>query len=203
MKLKLFLLNFFLIFLLVPIADANVTTGQTAPDFELIDTHGESHHLSDYRGRFVVLEWINHDCPFVKKHYNSGNMQSLQKHYGDRGVVWFSVASSAPGKQGHYSREEWNRMTADKGASPKAVLLDPSGKVGKLYGAKTTPHMYVINPRGDLVYQGAIDDTPSADPSDIEDSENYVSSALESAMEGMPVDVEASKAYGCSVKYAD
>jgi peroxiredoxin len=183
-------------------ANASVMTGKSAPDFTLTDSNGKSHSLSDFKGQHVVLEWINHDCPFVKKHYKSGNMQSLQKEFTDKGVVWLSVASSAQGKQGHYDGAAWNLMTADKKASPTAVLLDANGKVGKLYGAQTTPHMYVIDPEGKLIYQGAIDDNPSADPADIEGSENYVRSALVAALSGQPVESGSTKAYGCSVKYA-
>ncbi len=172
-----------------------------APSFSLTDTNGVSHNLSDYQGSHVILEWINHDCPFVKKHYNSHNMQNLQRYAADNNVVWLSIASSAPGKQGHYAPEEWNQMTAEKNASPSAVLLDPSGDVGRQYGAQTTPHMYLINPEGVLLYKGAIDSTPSADPDDIEESENYVRSALDEALSGEPVSNPSTKAYGCSVKY--
>lgn len=193
---------FVFMFLISGLSYGAVSSGSTAPDFTLTDSNGESHSLSDYKGKYVVLEWINHDCPFVKKHYESGNMQSLQKEFGEKGVVWFSVASSAPGKQGHYDGETWNELTSEKGAEPKAVLLDPSGKVGKLYGAKTTPHMYVVNPEGTLIYQGAIDSKPSANPKDVQSAENYVSSALNTALSGNEVSVDSTKAYGCSVKYA-
>lgn len=183
-------------------ANASVTTGDAAPNFTLTDSNGTAHSLSDFKGKHVVLEWINHDCPFVKKHYKSDNMQSLQKEFTEKGVAWLSIASSAPGKQGHYDGAAWNLMTKDKGAQPTAVLLDADGTVGKLYGAQTTPHMYVIDPDGTLIYQGAIDDNPSADPADIAGSENYVRSALDSALAGEPVESGSTKAYGCSVKYA-
>jgi hypothetical protein len=144
---------------------------------------------------------MNHECPFVKKHYDSGNMQSLQEEYTGQDVVWLSIVSSAPGKQGHVTPEEANALTEEKGASPTAVLLDESGDVGQMYAAKTTPHMYVINPEGVLVYQGAIDDMPSADPADIEGATNYVGMALNESMAGDTVTTAMTKAYGCSVKY--
>jgi peroxiredoxin len=180
---------------------AQVTTGQAAPDFKLTDTKGQVHSLSDFKGKHVVLEWFNHDCPFVVKHYESGNMQSLQKEYTGKGVVWLSINSSAPGKQGHYTPEESNKMTQDKGVSSTAVLLDSDGKVGKMYGAKTTPHMYVIDPQGVLIYQGAIDSTPSTDPADIPASKNYVKAALDASLSGGVVREATTKSYGCSVKY--
>jgi len=180
---------------------AQVTVGQAAPDFSLPDTQGKSHNLSDYKGKYVVLEWANHDCPFVRKHYDGGNMQALQKAYTSKGVVWLTVASSAPGKQGHYSAEDWNFLTQKKGASPSAVLLDPKGDAGRLYDAKTTPHMYIINPEGKLIYQGAIDSISSADSADVAKADNYVRMALDEAMNGKPVTNSNTKSYGCSVKY--
>jgi peroxiredoxin len=182
---------------------AAVTVGEPAPDFTLPDTAGNTHSLSEFQGKFVVLEWVNHDCPFVRKHYDSANMQSLQKEFTAQDVVWLSINSSAPGKQGHFDAAQWERLTAEKGAAPTAVLLDPAGEVGKLYGAQTTPHMYVIDPGGNLVYQGAIDDRPSPDKADIPGSNNYVRAALSEAMAGQAVTHPTSKAYGCSVKYAD
>lgn len=181
--------------------NAAVTVGQAAPDFSLPDTMGNIHKLSGYKGKFVVLEWANHDCPFVRKHYDSANMQRLQKGYTGKDVVWLTIGSSAPGTQGHFPPETWNQLTQKKNASPTAVLLDPEGKVGRLYGAQTTPHMYVISPEGKLLYQGAIDNIPSADPDDIPRAKNYVASALNEAMSGKPVTTTSSKAYGCSVKY--
>jgi peroxiredoxin len=183
-------------------AHAEVTTGEIAPDFSLTDMEGKKHTLVGEQGKFVVLEWVNPDCPFVKKHYDSGNMQGLQKEFTAKGVVWFSIASSAPGKQGHYAASEWKQLTTDKGAAPTAVLLDPKGLVGKDYGAQATPHMYVIDPKGVLIYQGAIDSIPSTDPGDIKEATNYVRQALNEAMNGEPVSTPATKAYGCSVKYA-
>jgi peroxiredoxin len=175
--------------------------GQPAPDFTLTDTLGNAHTLSALKGKFVVLEWINHDCPFVKKHYGTGNMQKLQKTYAEKGVVWLSVNSSAEGKQGNYPPEKWNEMTKEKGVAASAVLLDPDGKVGKLYGAKTTPHMFVINAEGTLIYKGAIDDNSSFDPETVKGAKNYVAAALDSAMAGTPVETPSTQAYGCSVKY--
>lgn len=175
--------------------------GQPAPGFSLPDTHGNVHALSDFKGKTVVLEWTNYDCPFVKKHYNTGNMQSLQKTYTDKGVVWLSINSSAPGKQGNYPAADWNRMIDEKDAAPTAVLLDPDGKVGRLYGARTTPHVFVIAPDGSLVYEGAIDDNRSWDPKTVEGAENYVRQALEAVMAGKPVPTATTAPYGCSVKY--
>ena len=180
---------------------AAVETNQPAPDFQLKDSHGQDVHLSNYKGKFVVLEWFNPDCPFVRKQYDSHNMQSLQKEYTQKDVVWLSINSSAEGKQGHYSGEEYNALTKEKNASPTAVLLDHDGKVGKLYNAQTTPHMFVINPDGTLIYQGAIDDRPTPDPADIATSKNYVKAALDEAMAGKPVTTAMTKSYGCSVKY--
>lgn len=177
--------------------------GQPAPDFALTDTNGQSHSLSGYKGKFVVLEWLNYDCPFIKKHYGSGNMQNLQKANTAKGVVWLSINSSAPGKQGHFSDEEANKLMQEKGAAPSAYLQDPDGVVGKLYGARTTPHMFIVDPSGALIYQGALDSIPSTDPKDIPNAVNYVTSALEEAMNGKPVSESQTQSYGCSVKYAN
>lgn len=175
--------------------------GAKAPDFTLTDSNGKKQSLSDYKGKFVVLEWINHGCPFVKKHYETNNMQGLQKEATGKGVIWLSIASSAEGKQGHLTADEWNKANEEHGSAPTAVLLDPSGAVGKKYGAKTTPHMYVINPEGKLVYKGAIDDKPSYKNSDVPGAKNYVRAALDEAMAGKPVTVASTESYGCSVKY--
>jgi hypothetical protein len=184
-----------------PIQAADVAIGEKAPDFTASDSNGKSHSLASYKGKIVVLEWLNHQCPFVKKHYGSGHMQGLQKTYTGKGVVWLSVISSAPGKQGYSTPEEANSVTKEKGAAPTAVLLDPQGIVGKLYGAKTTPHMFIINAGGVLVYNGAIDDTPSTDLGDIATAKNYVQSALDELLAGKPVSEATSQPYGCSVKY--
>ena len=175
--------------------------GQPAPAFTLTDSNGQSHSLSDFKGKFVVLEWLNHGCPFVKKHYDSGNMQNLQKEYTGKEVVWLSIASSAPGKQGHMSPAETNQAKEEKGSAATAVLLDEDGTVGQLYGAKVTPELYVINPEGDLIYAGAIDDKRSVDAADVEGATNYVKQALDEALAGQPVSNSKTEAYGCSVKY--
>lgn len=182
-------------------ASAEVTSGQPAPDFTLTDTNGQAHSLAGFKGKFIVLEWLNHSCPFVVKHYGSGNMQALQKEFTAKDVVWLSINSSAAGKEGHVTAEDAHALTVEKAASPTAVLFDSDGVVGKLYGAKTTPHMYIIDPQGVLIYQGAIDDKASADPADIATSKNYVREALDAAMAGKPVAVSSTKSYGCSVKY--
>jgi len=178
-----------------------LTVGEEAPIFSLSDTHGSEHALSDYRGRYVVLEWVNYDCPFVKKHYGSGNMQALQAKYTAQDVVWLSIASSAPGKQGYYEATEWNVLIKERGAAASSVLLDPKGDTGRLYGAKTTPHMYIVSPEGTLLYQGAIDNISSADQDDIPRASNYVAGALDSVLAGGEVPVASTKSYGCSVKY--
>src|SRR3990167_3820193 len=182
-------------------ACAEVIVGEAAPNFTAQDTNGKSQSLSDYKGKYVVLEWFNHDCPFIKKHYNSGNMQKLQKDYTQKGVIWLSLCSSAPDKQGNYSAEELNQMAQAKGASPTAIIRDADGAIGRLYGAQTTPHLFVINPDGNLIYQGAIDDKPTTDATDIVTSKNYVAAALDAAMSGNPIETSATKSYGCSVKY--
>ncbi len=182
-------------------AFAQVVSNQTAPGFTLTDTNGQKHSLSDYKGKFVVLEWFNPDCPFVKKHYDSGNMPQLQKQYTAKGVIWLSIDSSAAGKEGYYPSQGLNKFMADKGGLPTEVFADTNGQAGHLYGAQTTPHMFVINPQGALIYQGAIDDTPSADIADLKTAKNYVSAALDAAMNGKPVAVSTTKSYGCSVKY--
>jgi peroxiredoxin len=175
--------------------------GKPAPVFSLVDTNGKTHSLSDFKGKYVVLEWVNYDCPFVKKHYSSGNMQKLQKEITSKGVIWLTVSTSAPGKQGHYPADKVNALLKEKNSSPTAYLLDSDGKVGRLYGARTTPHMYIINPEGVLIYNGAIDDKPSTNPADIDSAKNFVRSALDEAMAGKAVTVSATQPYGCSVKY--
>jgi hypothetical protein len=194
------LAGFFLVLSpLIPAAEA--TVGKPAPGFNLPDSTGKTHSLSDHKGKIIVLEWLNHGCPFVKKHYNSGNMQKLQKNYGAKGVIWFSIISSAPGKQGYMTPEEATETVKQKKAAPKAVLLDPEGTVGKLYGAKTTPHMYIIDSEGVLVYNGGIDDIRSTSTDDIAQAKNYVRMALDELLAGKKVTVQTSRPYGCSVKY--
>jgi len=175
--------------------------GQPAPGFTLTDSNGQSHNLSDFKGKLVVLEWLNHGCPFVKKHYDSDNMQNLQKEYTGKDVVWLSIVSSAPGKQGHMSPGETNQAKEEKGSAATAILIDGDGTVGQLYGAKVTPELYVINPEGNLIYAGAIDDKKSVDPADVEGATNYVKQALDEALAGQPVSTPKTEPYGCSVKY--
>jgi peroxiredoxin len=177
------------------------TVGQPAPDFKLTDTTGKSHALADFKGKTVVLEWVNYDCPFVGKHYDSGNMQKLQKTYSGKGVVWLSVNSSAPGKQGNFPADKVNALLEEKGASPTAYLQDANGAVGQAYGAKTTPHMFVIDPAGKLVYAGGIDDKKSTDVADVKTAKNFVSAALDEVLAGKPVTTGSAEPYGCSVKY--
>ena len=175
--------------------------GRPAPAFTLTDTKGKQHNLADYKGKYVVLEWVNFGCPFVRKHYDSGNMQATQKKAVDKGVVWLSVCSSAKFKQGNMAPAEWNEEIAGRKMSSTAVLLDESGTVGKSYGAKTTPHMYIINPDGVLIYRGAIDDKPNTNKSDIPGARNHVLAALDESMAGKPVSMSSTTPYGCSVKY--
>jgi peroxiredoxin len=182
-------------------ATAQARIGASAPAFTLTDTNGRALSLADFRGKTVVLEWTNHDCPYVGKHYRGNNMQALQKKWTGQGVVWLSVISSGPGKEGHVSPQQANKLTADRGAAPTAVLLDPTGKVGRAYGAKTTPHMYVINGEGALAYMGGIDDKPTARLDDLKRARNFVDEALSEIAQGKPVSVTSARAYGCSVKY--
>src|ERR1700733_2423640 len=176
--------------------------GSPAPDFHGTDSNGKTQSLDQYHGKFVVLEWHNHDCPYTVKHYESGNMQSLQKQWTAKGVVWFTIISSAPGTQGYVDAAAENAYMAKMGAKPTAAILDPSGAIGKLYGAKTTPNMFIIDPNGKLIYAGAIDDHATTEVSDIASSKNYVSAALTEAMAGQPVQTAYTRPYGCSVKYA-
>jgi peroxiredoxin len=175
--------------------------GDPAPEFQATDSNGQMHKLSEYRGKFVVLEWHNNGCPYTRKHYESGNMQRLQKEWTARGVVWFTVISSAPGEQGYVTAQQENAYLTRMNAAPTAALLDPQGDVGRLYRAKTTPHMFIINPAGLLIYDGAIDNKPTTDQADIRSAKNYVSEALEEAMAGKSVSIPTSRPYGCSVKY--
>ena len=186
---------------LIALQAAGPEVGQPAPDFTLTDTTGQAQTLSARRGKAVVLEWVNHGCPFVQKHYGSGNMQKLQKAAAADGVVWLSICSSALGKQGNLTPAEWIKTTAEKGAAPAAVLLDADGKVGHLYHATNTPQLFVLNPAGVLVYAGAIDSIASARPEDIAQAQNYVTAALADLKAGRPVATPVTKPYGCSVKY--
>lgn len=187
--------------------DASYSAAQVlnrpAPNFTLPDANGRAVSLADFRGRTVVLEWNNPECPFSRKHYGSGNMQRTQAAAARDNVVWLTINSSAPGNQGHMSGAEATAFLASSGARPTAYLLDPSGAVGRAYDARTTPHMYIINEAGTLVYAGAIDDRPSADPADIAGARNHVLTALSELRAGRAVSVATSRPYGCSVKYAD
>lgn len=182
-------------------ATAAPVVGQLAPQFTAVDTDGKSHALSEFKGKTVVLEWTNDGCPYVQKHYGSGNMQKVQKDLTAAGAVWLSVISSAPGKQGYVSGEEANQLTASRGAKPTAVLLDPKGVVGRAYEAQTTPHMFVIDKAGVLRYMGAIDDQPTTDRDTIAGARNYVREAFAAVSSGGKVALAATDPYGCSVKY--
>lgn len=184
-------------------ASAAPVVGRPAPNFKLADANGKVVTLSDFRGRTVVLEWNNPGCPFVKKHYGSGNMQRTQAAAAKAGVVWLTINSGAPGKQGHMSGAEAKAFLTTAGASPTAYLIDYRGVVGRAYDAKTTPHMYVVNKAGTLVYAGGIDDKPTANPADIAGARNHVLAALSELGAGKAVSLATSRPYGCSVKYAD
>jgi hypothetical protein len=187
----------------VPLLIAAAKVGDAAPEFTATASTGKTVRLTDYRGKYVVLEWHNNGCPYVGKHYNSGNMQRLQKHWTSQGVVWFTVLSSAPGKQGYVTAGEENDYLTKEQAAPTAALLDPTGEIGHLYDAKTSPQMVVISPQGVVIYSGAIDDKPTTDLQDVQGATNYVSLALEQSMSGKPVQTPATRHYGCSVKYRD
>jgi peroxiredoxin len=176
--------------------------GAQAPGFTLNAADGDKHSLADFEGKYVVLEWLNFGCPFVGKHYGSGHMQELQKTYTDKGVVWLSIVSSAPGKQGYYPPKEMVKQKEKHNGNMTAILLDPEGTVGKTYGATVTPHMYIINPDGELIYRGGIDNRPTTDEADIKGATNYVEKALTAAMNGEEVSPKRAKPYGCTIKYA-
>lgn len=182
-------------------AGAAPQIGQPAPAFSLASAEGPAVALAQFKGRYVVLEWTNHECPFVQKHYRSGNMQALQKELTGQDAVWLSVISSAPGKQGHVDAAQARELTSARGAAPTAVLFDPSGEIGRRYGAKTTPHMYLVNPEGTLVYMGGIDSIPSSDAGDIDRATPYVKVAFAEARAGKPVSNPSTRPYGCAVKY--
>jgi hypothetical protein len=181
-------------------ADSPVV-GAPAPAFTAIDTHGRTHTLAEHRGKFVVLEWLNHGCPWVRKWYGQGHMQALQRQFADKDVVWYSIVSSGPGNQGYETNERHNEMAAQFGAAPAAILVDAPGTIGRAYDARTTPHMYVIDPNGTLIYMGAIDDNRSNRTDAIEGARNHVVEALREAMAGQPVSVPSTPPYGCAVRY--
>jgi peroxiredoxin len=175
--------------------------GSAAPDFSLPDANGKTHSLSQYKGKYVVLEWFNPECPFVKKHYGSGNMQKLQSEYTGKGVVWLSIDSSAPGLEGNLTAGQAQKVMKDWNTKQTALLLDPEGKAGRVYNARNTPHMFVINPEGKIVYEGAIDSKATPNPADIPSSTNYVKAALDESMSGKSVSNSNTRPYGCSIKY--
>ncbi len=176
--------------------------GAAAPAFSVVDADGKPQKLADYAGKTVVLEWTNDECPYVRKHYNSATMQQLQKDMAKDGVVWLSVISSPPGEQGYADGPRAKELTKSRDAAPAAVLLDPKGAMGRAYGAQTTPHMYIINPQGTLVYAGAIDDKPSASASSLNGAKSYVRQAIAELKAGKPVSEASTKAYGCAIKLA-
>src|SRR5947199_7436300 len=175
--------------------------GTNAPDFSLSDSKGKTQSVSQYKGKYVVLEWFNPECPFVKKHYGSGNMQKLQEEYTGKGVVWLTIDSNAPGSEGNLSADAASKVMTGWKTRQTALLLDPEGKAGRAYGAKNTPNMVVINPEGKIVYEGAIDSKATPNPADIPNSTNYVKVALDESLAGKPVTTSTTKPYGCSVKY--
>jgi peroxiredoxin len=200
---KTFLLGAIAAFSLIGFQPATqaAEVGQPAPEFTGVDTNGKEHKLSDFKGKVVVLEWTNAECPYVVKHYDSGNMQKLQETYTAKDVVWLTINSGAEGKQGHVTAEQANDLISEKGGKQTAYLLDTEGTIGKIYDAKVTPHMFVINKEGTLVYNGAIDDNDSSKAADIATSKNYVVAALDATLDGKPVETAQSKPYGCGVKY--
>jgi len=183
------------------VAFATPMIGLPAPAFTAVDSNGASRNLNEFKGKVVVLEWTNNECPYTRKHYDSGNMQKLQQEATATGVVWLSVISSAPGKQGYVRGAEANALTTSRGAHPSAVLLDPAGTVGRAYEAQTTPHMFVIDKMGVLRYMGAIDDKPTASPASLAGARNYVREALAAVVSGHTPQVTTSEPYGCSIKY--
>jgi peroxiredoxin len=203
MPLAKFAASFFAGALMIATAHAAPEVGKLAPDFSAGDSNGKTVKLSDFRGRTVVLEWTNDGCPYVKKHYSSGNMQSLQKDAAAKGAVWLTIVSSTPGKQGYVDGAGANALTASRRAAPTAVLLDPEGAAGHLYDARTTPHMFIVNAEGTLVYMGGIDDKATTEAGDIPGAKNYVRAALDEIAAGKPVAEAVTRPYGCSVKYAD
>lgn len=187
---------------LVAIAQAAVAPGVSAPDFTLTSIDGASVKLSQYRGKYVVLEWFNSECPFVQKHYDSGNMQQLQSNYTDQGIVWLAINSTNPQHFNYRDAKRSRQIISDWNAKPDSLLLDPGGTVGRAYGARTTPHMYIIDPEGKLVYMGGIDDKPSTNVRDIPGARNYVMAALDELLAGRDVSDSDTRPYGCSIKYA-
>lgn len=188
-------------FLLAACSAIAGTVGQPAPDFTLSDLSGKPVKLSDYRGSYVVLEWVNPECPYVEKHYGSRNMQALQKDYTAQKVVWLTINSTREGHSEYYPPQKMAGWTKQMNAAPSATLLDPSGKVGRAYQARTTPHMYIVDPKGQLVYAGGIDDKRSTSQSDVKTAKNYVRAAMGEALAGKPISAASTSPYGCSIKY--
>jgi peroxiredoxin len=182
---------------------ATAAVGQAAPDFSAVDTAGKTHKLSDFKGKLVVLEWTNPGCPFVMKHYGGGNMQALQKEFTGKGVVWLSVNSTEEGSRDYLAPAQLAGWMKEKSGAPTATLMDESGKIGQLYGAKTTPHLYIVSPQGQLIYAGGIDSVPSARADDIKTATNYVRQGLNEALAGKAISAPSTRPYGCSVKYKD
>ncbi|MBV7542915.1 thioredoxin family protein [Acidovorax sp. sic0104] len=182
-------------------AQAATTVGQPAPDFTLKDATGKTVRLSDFKGKHVVLEWTNPGCPFVRKHYDSGNMPATQKDAASKNVVWLAVNSTEKASSDYLEPAKLTAWLTERKAQPTAVLMDEEGTVGKSYGARTTPHMYIVNPQGVLVYAGGIDSIPSARPADIEKATNYVKVGLSEALAGKPISAATTQPYGCSIKY--
>jgi peroxiredoxin len=182
-------------------AAATAAVGQAAPDFSAPDLQGKPVRLSDFKGKYVVLEWTNPECPYVRRHYNSGNMPALQKEVATKGAVWLAINSSSQSSGEFTPPEQMAKWLGDKGGAPRAALIDKDGKVGRLYGARTTPHMYVVDPQGKLIYAGAIDDKRWASTEETKGARNHVRAALDESMAGKPVSVAATSPYGCSVKY--
>ncbi len=184
------------------LAQSAAKVGAPAPAFEAVDSDGKPRKLSEFAGKTVILEWTNHDCPYVRKHYTSATMQTLQKDMAKEGIVWLSVISSPVGEQGHVDGAKANELTKSRDAAPAAVLLDPNSKVARAYGATTTPHIYIVDPKGTLAYMGAIDDKPSASAASLTGAKSYVRQAVAELKAGKPVTEASTKAYGCAVKYA-
>jgi peroxiredoxin len=183
-------------------AGAQARLGAAAPPFTLADSNGKAVSLADFKGKTVVLEWTNHECPYVRKHYGANNMQMLQKKWTAQGVVWLTLISSAPGTEGYVTGEEANKLTAQRAAAPSHVLFDPRGDVGRAYGAQTTPHMFIIKGDGTLAYMGGIDDRPTTRLEDLKTANNFVEAALTELAQGKPVSRTTARPYGCSVKYS-
>jgi peroxiredoxin len=196
-----FLWSMLLVCVLFNSVSAEVAIGRKVPNFHFDDSTGKRHSLDEFTGRFLVLEWFNYECPFVKKHYNSQNMQKLQSTYTAKGVTWISVNSSAEGKQGYLTAEAAEMERKSRGVRSSFVALDPKGELGRLFSAKTTPHMFVIGPDATLLYAGAIDDNSSTKEESVASAKNYVAAALDEALSAKPVTMPETKPYGCGVKY--